>query len=57
MENGGNEIAWKSLQIQIYSFIFQNDQKIKDSINSKKLKSIHTYYTLMLYHFAPLVNE
>lgn len=33
MENDGNEIASKSLQIQIYSFIFQNDQNIKNSIN------------------------
>lgn len=33
MENDSNEIASKSLQVQIYSFIFRNDQKIKDSIN------------------------
>lgn len=34
MENDSKEIASKSLQIQIYSFTVQSDEKIKDSINS-----------------------
>lgn len=50
MEKDGNEIASKSLQIQIYSFIFQNNQKIKDSINWKvKNRKVYVRITYLCY--------